>query len=169
MVKSIPLNPSRVQFSFCLRWYSAVVQKLQSLCKTWQSEDPSPPRKGVRRSFTPGEWEGVTATSPHYVFLFPKLGEPLVSAHQRFPKDTVQRQQQGWTDDASSSLATCLSNTHQKNVHGAQVSFFGQAPPFWSELCHLLCCISSSPAQRRLRSARAAPFFTYIQLISIGF
>jgi len=63
----------------------------------------------------------------------------------------------------------CPSNTHQKNGCGAQASFLGWEPLLWSELCHLLCCIFSCFAQPRLKSAQAAPFFTDIQLISIGF
>ena len=150
----------------------------QSLCKTGQSRDLPPPWKGVGGSFAAGEWEEVTAALPRSVFLFPKLREPHISARQRFPKDTVETRLRGWTDYASGSLPTalalcscdgCPSTRHQKNGHGAQVSFLGQAPPFWSELCHLLCCIFLCFAQPRLKSAQGAPFFTYIQLISMGF
>lgn len=154
----------------------------QSLCKTGQSGDLPPPWKGVGRSFAAGEWEEVTAALPCSVFLFPKLREPHISACQCFPKEKRQGDKEtrlrGWTDYASGSLPTalalcscdgCPSTRHQKNGRGAQVSFLGQAPPFWSELGHLLCCIFSCFAQPRLKSAQGAPFFTYIQLISVGF
>lgn len=126
----------------------------QSLCKTGWRGDLPPPRKGVGRSFAVGKevkWGGVTTDPPCSVSLFPKLGESCVSACQRFPKDVVETRMWGWTDYASGSrptaLAFCscdgrLSNTHQTNVHGAQI-FLDPVPPFWSELSHLLCCIFS--------------------------
>lgn len=103
----------------------------QSLCKTGQSGDPPPPRKGVGRSYAAGEWEGVTTAPPSSVAPFPELGKPCVRVHQRLPKDVVETRLWGWIDYASGSLPTALafcSCDDPHPVHTKKMAVTHQSP-----------------------------------------